>query len=99
MSTFSIDSCFDLDLALTTPVQSSLVTKEPDFRVAELPTVSSIGGVCMICMEEFNRGKDVAKRLACNHVYHETCVSTWLSQNNSCPLCRCSIFHHMKVVT
>ena len=26
--------------------------------------------------------------LACNHAYHETCLTKWLPHNSACPLCR-----------
>ena len=27
----------------------------------------------------------------CNHIFHCTCIKTWLLQNNSCPVCRSAI--------
>ncbi|PIA42729.1 hypothetical protein AQUCO_02000292v1 [Aquilegia coerulea] len=85
---------FDLDLALITPVQntSSATISGVSSFIADLPTVSSNNvGVCMICMEEFGV-KDCAKRMSCSHVYHAPCISSWLSECNSCPLCRCRIY-------
>ena len=43
--------------------------------------------VCSICLEcEMNNAR-VAK-LACGHIYHETCIKEWFNHSISCPLCR-----------
>ena len=104
----AIDLCFDLDDALTLPqneeagYQTGSRTSSESDRVshddlvANLPTVAAVEGViCSVCVEGFRaeekrggRGKQVP----CGHVYHETCISKWLSHSNSCPLCRSTIF-------
>ena len=48
---------------------------------------------CSICFVEFTND-DVVTKLECNekHVFHEECISTWISQGkNSCPICRAPI--------
>ena len=51
---------------------------------------------CVICQEKVEKG-DSAIALNCNeekfifHTFHETCISTWLKQNNTCPMCRVKI--------
>lgn len=45
------------------------------------------GGICVICHEEYS----MPVRLHCKHIFCETCVSTWLDRERSCPLCRASI--------
>jgi ribosomal protein L37AE/L43A len=42
---------------------------------------------CSICQELFEEGNTVLK-LPCRHVYHVDCVTHWLEQNHTCPLCR-----------
>ncbi len=42
---------------------------------------------CSICFTDFDAGEMVAV-LSCDHVYHPTCVQSWLtSGRNTCPLC------------
>ncbi|KAL3068633.1 hypothetical protein niasHS_016039 [Heterodera schachtii] len=44
---------------------------------------------CAICLDPIPRGTSVKPLPACNHVFHEDCLSTWLQGgNNSCPICR-----------
>ena len=35
---------------------------------------------CVICLSEFEEGASV-RRLACMHLFHQTCVDAWLSNN------------------
>jgi hypothetical protein len=43
---------------------------------------------CCICLDNFS-GEE-AIRLACNrkHVFHESCISAWLRDSSTCPVCR-----------
>ena len=41
--------------------------------------------VCLALLEE----KDTARMLPnCKHVFHVTCVDTWLATHSTCPICR-----------
>lgn len=42
---------------------------------------------CPICITEFENDEDV-RRLPCKHLFHPTCVDTWLVQNSHCPCCK-----------
>ncbi|KAF8400897.1 hypothetical protein HHK36_014200 [Tetracentron sinense] len=82
-----VDLCFDLDLVLT-PAKNSGGLTTSDSLISGMTTVSTID-MCTVCMEGLEAGKE-GKQMPCGHVYHATCISTWLSTFNSCPLCRCS---------
>ena len=45
---------------------------------------------CSICLEEYNRDKDIIK-LKCNHEYHKECIKAWFDINKNCPQCRKNI--------
>ncbi|KAH7190821.1 hypothetical protein DER44DRAFT_903702 [Fusarium oxysporum] len=45
---------------------------------------------CTICIDEMKEG-DMATFLPCNHWFHEECVTLWLKEHNTCPICRTSI--------
>ena len=51
------------------------------------------GDTCAICLEEFV-ASDVSKerskvfKAKCGHVFHASCVMTWLRKKHTCPLCR-----------
>ncbi|XP_053605809.1 E3 ubiquitin-protein ligase RNF181 [Plodia interpunctella] len=42
---------------------------------------------CPICLKNFGDGEK-AKEMPCHHVFHPTCILTWLERTNSCPFCR-----------
>ncbi|RVE47580.1 hypothetical protein evm_007778 [Chilo suppressalis] len=42
---------------------------------------------CPICLKTFKSGEK-AIRMPCNHIFHSTCILTWLNKTNSCPFCR-----------
>ena len=45
---------------------------------------------CSICLEGYKPGDIicVSKATECDHVFHQACVSEWLSKQDHCPLCR-----------
>jgi hypothetical protein len=45
---------------------------------------------CSICLEIYSPGDTicVSKATECDHVFHQSCVSEWLTKHDQCPLCR-----------
>jgi len=42
---------------------------------------------CSVCFEDFQIGAGALK-LPCSHIFDKECLTTWLNQHNSCPMCR-----------
>ena len=44
---------------------------------------------CPICIDILN-GRNMKKTVTtkCKHVFHKSCITTWFSYNNICPLCK-----------
>lgn len=42
---------------------------------------------CCICLESLQLGEKY-KKLACPHLFHDTCLDKWLQVKASCPLCQ-----------
>ncbi|XP_022147192.1 E3 ubiquitin-protein ligase RING1-like [Momordica charantia] len=84
----SSDSDFPAPVPLNafTPIKAS---------VAAIPTVVISSAIleldpvliCAICKDHFVL-EDEAKQLPCSHLYHPDCILPWLSNHDSCPLCR-----------
>jgi len=45
---------------------------------------------CSICQEEFEANEEMG-RLECGHSYHVYCIKQWLSQKNTCPVCKTAV--------
>lgn len=43
-------------------------------------------GTCTICSEEISEENGCIT--PCQHTFHRACMTTWLTENNACPLCR-----------
>lgn len=74
------------------PASRSLIEYIPSVKITEafIGSISSTldpPSSCSVCTEEFIFGTE-AKRLPCNHIYHDDCIVMWLLRSNSCPLCR-----------
>jgi len=56
------------------------------YLVYRLPGESVLIGIeCVICLEEFVEGSEVA-RLSCFCSFHNACLSSWLQRGKSCPV-------------
>mmetsp|Transcript_20972 Transcript_20972/g.28216 ORF Transcript_20972/g.28216 Transcript_20972/m.28216 type:complete len:93 (+) Transcript_20972:757-1035(+) len=42
---------------------------------------------CYICLEKCKDGKDSCE-LPCKHAFDRTCLTNWLKEHDSCPVCR-----------
>lgn len=47
---------------------------------------STINSECAICLLDFELDEKI-NTLSCRHSYHSECISQWLSQRGTCPLC------------
>ncbi|XP_025887723.2 uncharacterized protein [Solanum lycopersicum] len=46
-----------------------------------------LGDICPVCFEIFKE-KSIIVITPCSHIFHRSCLFTWLSENNTCPICR-----------
>ncbi|XP_040922046.1 E3 ubiquitin-protein ligase RNF6 isoform X2 [Toxotes jaculatrix] len=54
-----------------------------------------MGRACSVCINEYAQGNKL-RSLPCSHEFHIHCIDRWLSENNTCPICRQPILaaHH-----
>ena len=43
---------------------------------------------CSICLERLNFSYDVISATECGHIFHNNCLTQWISENPNCPECR-----------
>eukprot|EP00755_Sulcionema_specki_P040274 Sspe_Gene.25001::Locus_9991_Transcript_1_1_Confidence_1.000_Length_1272::g.25001::m.25001 len=70
------------------PVRSAEKYARHELLLVTIPHNAKEGEyTCCVCMEAFPpRAK--AKKMPCEHIFHETCLIEWLKSNVTCPLCR-----------
>eukprot|EP00929_Paragymnodinium_shiwhaense_P014513 TRINITY_DN122424_c0_g1_i1.p1 TRINITY_DN122424_c0_g1~~TRINITY_DN122424_c0_g1_i1.p1 ORF type:complete len:381 (-),score=46.14 TRINITY_DN122424_c0_g1_i1:61-1203(-) len=47
--------------------------------------------MCAICCTDFEDGETVSTLPGCQHAFHSDCVSLWLAQASTCPVCRADL--------
>ena len=62
---------------------------EENFPVATEDELSHNNDDCAICWDPM----ESARKLPCGHLFHTTCLRSWLEQDTSCPTCRHSLRH------
>ena len=45
---------------------------------------------CCVCLEAYEK-EDRCRKMACAHIFHQTCIDRWLSQHRQCPVCRAEV--------
>ncbi len=45
-------------------------------------------GTCSICQEDPKYGDLIWHLVACNHIYHKSCIEPWVERSTTCPTCR-----------
>lgn len=64
------------------PASSIVVDSLPSHTVS-----GACDSMCTVCHDDFESGQ-VATSMPCSHTFHKDCLTPWLAQNNSCPVCR-----------
>ncbi|KAL4311434.1 hypothetical protein GQ457_01G052410 [Hibiscus cannabinus] len=49
-------------------------------------------GDCAVCLSKFEPEDQLRLLPLCCHAFHAHCIDTWLSSNQTCPLCRSPLF-------
>jgi len=62
----------------------NMKTRYPDVSGEQL---ASMDDICAICHDRM----EIAKKLPCNHIFHHSCLRSWLEHHSNCPTCRYSL--------
>ncbi|GAA6229805.1 E3 ubiquitin-protein ligase AMFR-like [Lates japonicus] len=60
---------------------------ETRFSVASADELTANNDDCAICWDVMSS----ARKLPCGHLFHSSCLRSWLEQDTSCPTCRMSL--------
>jgi hypothetical protein len=60
----------------------------PTIRISEHHiNTNTVTSSCPVCRDDFELGEE-ASQLQCGHIYHPSCIFTWLGFGHTCPVCR-----------
>jgi len=77
----------------TPPTSKETLNKLPTFKIEEKhckkdPSKATLEPPsCAICCSDIELGQ-MGQLLPCGHMFHPGCTKPWLSQHNTCPVCR-----------
>lgn len=60
---------------------------ETNFSMASQEDLEKNSDDCAICWDQM----ELARKLPCGHLFHNSCLRSWLEQDTSCPTCRTSL--------
>ncbi|XP_059613026.1 E3 ubiquitin-protein ligase AMFR-like isoform X2 [Phlebotomus argentipes] len=60
---------------------------EKSYPLATAKDLSENSDNCAICWEKM----ESARKLPCSHLFHNSCLQSWLEQDTSCPTCRLAL--------
>ncbi|XP_056382240.1 E3 ubiquitin-protein ligase AMFR isoform X3 [Hyla sarda] len=60
---------------------------EAHFAIATAEELEANNDDCAICWDSMQ----AARKLPCGHLFHNSCLRSWLEQDTSCPTCRMSL--------
>lgn len=60
---------------------------EQNYPMASNDELAQNSDNCAICWEKM----ESARKLPCTHLFHNTCLQSWLEQDTSCPTCRLAL--------
>ena len=46
---------------------------------------------CSICVAPYEENEEINTLRSCNHNFHKTCLTHWLQNHDTCPLCRANV--------
>ncbi|CAD8089377.1 unnamed protein product [Paramecium sonneborni] len=67
-------------------VSRGLLTNQIKSLLIQCKIQKQINDCCTICLED--SGNPVEIQLECGHVFHQECISEWLSREKHCPVCK-----------
>ncbi|ETN63394.1 hypothetical protein AND_004894 [Anopheles darlingi] len=63
---------------------------EKSYPLATVEDLKQNSDNCAICWEKM----ETARKLPCSHLFHNSCLQSWLEQDTSCPTCRLALSVH-----
>mmetsp|Transcript_16079 Transcript_16079/g.30371 ORF Transcript_16079/g.30371 Transcript_16079/m.30371 type:complete len:336 (-) Transcript_16079:2326-3333(-) len=70
------------------PASNDVIQNLPCVEISEEDLREECNRECCICFYEHKVGDVQVARLPCGHLFHQKCISDWLTKKCTCPICR-----------
>jgi hypothetical protein len=67
--------------------RNTIVYPETITKIKKTKVVNTSTKQCCICLDKYIIN-DITRILPCGHIFHNNCISVWLSEKHTCPICR-----------
>eukprot|EP00980_Cylindrotheca_fusiformis_P019974 scaffold7051_cov79-Cylindrotheca_fusiformis.AAC.1 len=67
--------------------------------ISSTTSTTTAAAECPICLEPYRPGDTICVSKFsphCNHIFHQECITAWISEHNLCPLCRVDLMTSKK---
>lgn len=71
-------------------LSQNILNSLPEVPIENVDKMDDDKKNCVICLNDFKNG-DKAIILPCIHLFHKDCITSWLKQNDKCPICKKNI--------
>ncbi|KAG9442873.1 hypothetical protein H6P81_018727 [Aristolochia fimbriata] len=74
----------------TKGLSADSLEKLPKITITKTNCLDATGEkmTCSVCLQDFQLGESVRCLPLCQHIFHLSCIDSWLTRHGSCPLCR-----------
>jgi len=84
-------AALSLDKSTTTTVVNLIPTHKYHKRSKFDVISDDEGGMCAVCLGDFEEGEELRTMPECLHTFHIPCIDMWLNSHSNCPICRASV--------
>lgn len=63
----------------------------PQVKFGSSGEASGHASTCSICLGDYRKNQVLIMLPQCMHKFHKACISKWLKQNKTCPMCRVAV--------
>jgi hypothetical protein len=88
----TITSVIEVDEPITNQTPLSVISEQSLTPCKDIKS-DEICSICLSLLKNDSENDFCMRLLKCHHIYHETCIVKWLSQNTSCPICRVELIN------
>ncbi|KAI4351221.1 hypothetical protein L6164_005599 [Bauhinia variegata] len=69
-------------------LDETIIHSYPKLLYSQIKKRDSVSSCCSICLADFTEVDELRMLPDCGHLYHLSCIDSWLKLHATCPICR-----------